>query len=703
MRARLADRPLFPEPKMRYRLTALNVALNVALGVALASANAFASDNPSPQLGSFGIALDNRDLSVKPGDDFDRYANGRWFDGYQLRDYDTRYGSFNALSDQAEEQTRAIIEALMARKDLKPGSDEQKVRDFYASYMDTAARDAAGIAPLKPTLARIAGIDSADELTAAFGRSGMDGTNSPVAGNVALDRKNPDRYLVGIGVGGLGLPDKDFYLNPEPRFVQIRAAYLEHVISMLGYAGITDAKTRAEAIIALETELAKQMWDRAQLRDRDKTYNLRTFAQLREEFPGYDWAAHFDAQGLLAPPAEVNVATPSAVGPILEIVSRTPLNVWRDYLAYHAVRNHAPMLSTEIDQAAFAFTGRMLQGQKAQKELWKRGVAAVGGIGGLGDAVGRMYVARHFKPEAKAAMDELVENLRTALRQNIGNLDWMGEATKTEAYRKLDTFLPKIGYTKRWRDYSKVTIVPGDLMANVLSVRRYLIDDQLRRLGTKPDREEWFMTPQTVNAYYNASFNEIVFPAGILQPPFFDLNADPAVNYGAIGGVIGHEMGHGFDDQGSKSDFAGVQRNWWTDEDRARFDARTKALVAQYNTYCPLEGHCVNGQLGLGENIGDLGGLSMAYTAYKLSLKGKPAPVIDGLTGDQRFFLAWAQVWKSKYRDEAMINQVKVGPHSPPQYRINGPLRNLNEWYQAFDVKPGDKLYLPPEQRVRIW
>ena len=681
----------------------------LALGLALvfAAPAAFASDTTSatakPLLGSFGIDLGNRDLSVKPGDDFDRYANGRWFDNYQLRDYDTRFGSFNALSDQAEEQVHAIVEELQARKDLKPGSDEQKVRDLYASYMDTAARDAAGIAPLKPTLARIAGIDSVAALTAAFGRAGIDGTSSPVGGGVTLDRKNPDRYLVSIGVGGLGMPDKDYYLNAEPRFVQIRAAYLEHVATMLGFAGVADAKPRAEAVIALETELAKRLWDRAQLRDRDKTYNLRSFAQLREEFPGYDWAAHFAAQGLQTP-AEVNVSTPSAVGPILdEVVAKTPLNVWRDYLTYHAVRNHAPMLSTDIDQAAFAFTGTVLQGQKTQRELWKRGVATVGGSGGLGDAVGRMYVARHFKPEAKAAMDDLVENLRTALRQNIETLDWMGDATKAEAYKKLGTFLPKIGYTQKWRNYGSVKIVPGDLIANVQSLRRYFVDDQNRRLGTRPDRAEWFMTPHTVNAYYNASFNEIVFPAGILQPPFFDVNADPAVNYGGIGGVIGHEMGHGFDDQGSKSDSAGIQRNWWTDEDRARFDTRTKALGAQYATYCPLEGQCVNGQLTMGENIGDLGGLSMAYTAYKLSLKGKEAPVIDGLTGDQRFFLAWAQVWKSKAREETILNRLKTDSHSPPQYRINGPLRNLNEWYKAFDVKPGDKLYMPPEQRVRIW
>ena len=680
----------------------------LALGLALvfAAPAAFAGDATSaaakPQLGSFGIDLGNRDLSVKPGDDFDRYANGRWFDSYQLRDYDTRFGSFNALSDQAEEQVHAIVEELQARKDLKPGSDEQKIRDLYASYMDTAARDAAGIAPLKPTLARIAGIDSIAALTAAFGRAGMDGTSSPVGGGVTLDRKNPDRYLVGIGVGGLGLPDKDYYLNAEPRFVQIRAAYLDHVATMLGFAGVADARPRAEAIIALETELAKRLWDRAQLRDRDKTYNLRTFAQLREEFPGYDWAAHFTAQGLQTP-AEVNISTPSAVGPIIDVVAKTPLNVWRDYLTYHAVRNHAPMLSTQIDEAAFAFTGTVLQGQKTQRELWKRGVVTVGGTGGLGDAVGRIYVARHFKPEAKAAMDDLVENLRAALRQNIETLDWMGDATKTEAYKKLGTFLPKIGYTRKWRDYGSVKVVPGDLIANVQSLRRYFVEDQNRRLGTKPDREEWFMTPHTVNAYYNASFNEIVFPAGILQPPFFDVSADPAVNYGAIGGVIGHEMGHGFDDQGSKSDYAGIQRNWWTDEDRARFDTRTKALGAQYATYCPLEGQCVNGQLTMGENIGDLGGLSMAYTAYKLSLKGKEAPVIDGLTGDQRFFLAWAQVWKSKAREETILNRLKTDSHSPPQYRINGPLRNLNEWYKAFDVKPGDKLYLPPEQRVRIW
>lgn len=692
--------------------------LALGLGLALAapygaaqSAQSTASapaTGPAPataaraQLGSFGIELGNRDMTVQPGDDFNRHANGTWYDNYVLKDHETRFGSFNELSDRAELQVKAIIEELAARSDLAPGSDEQKIRDLYASYMDAAARDAAGITPIRPILDRIAAIDSQAELTAAFGRAGMDGSAAPVGGGVGLDRKDPNRYLVGVGVGGLGLPDKDFYLNPDARFVQIRAAYIDHIERMLGFAGVADARRRAEAVMALETGLARQHWDRAALRDREKTYNLTSFDALQSQFPGYDWSAHFSAQGI-GIPAEVNVTTPSAVGPIVEIIGKTPLETWRDYLTFHTVDNHAPLLSTGIDQAAFAFSGTVLSGQRAQRELWKRGVSLVGGMQGLGDAVGRIYVARHFKPEAKVAMDALVENLRKALRQNIENLDWMGEATKVEAFKKLESFNPKIGYPTEWRDYSSISIVPGDLMANVLALRRFYTNDQNRRLGTVPDRDEWFMTPHTVNAYYNAVFNEIVFPAAILQPPFFDVNADPAVNYGAIGGVIGHEMGHGFDDQGSRSDWQGIQRNWWTDEDRARFDARTKALVEQYNRFCPLEGHCVNGQLALGENIGDLGGLSMAYTAYRMSLGGKEAPVLEGLTGDQRFFLAWAQIWKSKSREEAMINQVRVGPHSPPQFRINGPLRNLDAWYKAFNVTPDDELYLPEEERVRIW
>ena len=566
------------------------------------------------------------------------------------------------------------------------------------------ALDAAGIAPLRPVLARIAAIDTKDKLVAAFGNAGIDGSNTPLSLYLGTDRKDPDSYQVGLGVGGLGLPDRDYYLNPDARFVKIREAYVAHIQRMLGFAGVAeaDAKPRAEAILALETALAKPQWDRVKLRDRDKTYNVFTFAELQQKFPGYDWAAQLRAQEM-PQPERLNISTPDVVQPVIDIVNATPLATWRDYLAFHAIDGNAGLLSTQIDEASFAFNGKVLNGQKAQREDWKRAVALVGARNSLGEALGELYVARYFKPEAKAAMDQLVENLRAALRSNIERIDWMGDATKTEAYRKLSTFRPKIGYPSKWKDYSSVSIRPDDLLGNAIALREFNRADQNRRIGQKTDREEWGMTPQTVNAYYNSAFNEIVFPAAILQPPFFDVNADPAVNYGGIGAVIGHEMGHGFDDQGSKSDADGIQRNWWTDEDRARFEQRTKALGAQYDAYCPLDGQCVNGGLTMGENIGDLGGLSMAYTAYQLSLDGKHAPVIDGLTGDQRFYLAWAQVWKGKYRDEALLNLIKTNPHSPVMYRANGPLRNLDAWYKAFDVKPGDAMYLPPEQRVRIW
>ncbi|MBF6026097.1 M13 family metallopeptidase [Lysobacter niastensis] len=682
----------------------LSLGLAVALG--LVSAISIAADRPAgkgkPQLGDFGVDLSARDLSVKPGDDFNRYVSGTWLKTYELKDYETSYGSFNQLRDRAEEQVHGLVEDLQRRSDLKTGSNGQKVRDYYASYMDRTARDAAGIAPLQPVLGRIAAIDTKAELIAAFANADLDASATPVRLGIELDRKNPDQYLVGLNVGGLGLPDKDYYLNQDARFVTIREAYVQHIQRMLAFAGVSDGKARAEQVLALETALAKPQWERAKRRDRDKTYNVSTFAQLQAQFPAYDWAAHLRAQEMPLP-ERVNVVTPDAVQPVLDVIAATPLPVWRDYLTFHAIDGNAELLSRAIDDASFQFNGKVIGGQKAQKDDWKRAVAVVGAKEGLGDAVGEMYVARYFKPESKVAMDQLVKNLRAALRQNIQQLDWMSEATKAEAYHKLETFRPKIGYPDKWTDFNSVTIVPNDLVANSIAMRRFNRADQNRRVGQKTDRDEWRMTPQTVNAYYNSTFNEIVFPAAILQPPFFDVHADAAVNYGGIGAVIGHEMGHGFDDQGSKSDFAGVQRNWWTDEDRARFDARTKVLGSQYDSYCPLEGQCVNGALTMGENIGDLGGISMAYTAYQLSLNGKPAKVIDGLTGDQRFFLAFGQIWKGKYRDESLLTLIKTNPHSPGMYRANGPVRNFDPWYQAFNVKPGDALYLPPEQRVRIW
>ena len=536
--------------------TLLTIALASALaaGTGMAVSNAYAADGAAtPKMGTFGIDLSARDTSVKPGDDFNRYVSGHWLDTYKLKDYETNFGSFNALRDESEAQTRQIFDAISKRTDLKPGSNEQKVRDYYNSFMNRDARNAAGIAPLKPVLDRISAINSMPALVKAFGESGVEGTSSPIGAGVGLDAKNPDRYLVGIGVGGFGLPDKDYYLNQDPRFVGIRAAYVEHIQKMLGFNGITDAKARAEAILALETELAKATWDRAELRNRDKTYNLTKFADLARLYPGYDWSAQLKAQGLPIP-EEVNIRTPSAVGPIIAIINKTPLNVWRDYLTFNAIDNNAGLLSQEIDDAAFAFNGTVLSGQKAQRDDWKRAIGMAGGGQGLGDAVGQIYVAQFFKPESKIAMDELVANLRLALRQNLSKIDWMGDATKTEAYKKLDSFRPKVGYPSKWRDYSSVSITPDNLMTNVLAMRKYYRDDQNSRLGKKTDRDEWFMTPQTVNAYYNPGFNEIVFPAAILQAPFFDVNADPAVNYGAIGAVIGHEMGHGFDDQGSQFD-----------------------------------------------------------------------------------------------------------------------------------------------------
>jgi len=678
--------------------------LGLSVAIALCTSIGFAADAaaPAPKIGTFGVDLSSRDMSVKPGDDFNRFASGHWLDTYQLKDYQVSFGSFTSLREDSEAQTRQIFDALAKRTDLAPGSNEQKVRDYYNSFMDRDARNAAGITPLKPVLDKIAAINSMPALVKAFAESDVDGTNAPIGAGVSLDRKNPDRYLIGVGVGGYGLPDKDYYVNPEPRFVTIRAAYVEHIQKMLGFAGVTDGKARAQAIFDLEAALAKETWDRAQMRDRDKTYNLTKFADLSKLYPGYDWAAAFKAQGLPIP-EEVNVNTPSSVSPIIAIVNKTPLSVWRDYLTFNAVNGNAGLLSKEIDDAAFAFNGTILSGQKAQRDDWKRAGGLVGGSQGLGDAVGQVYVSKFFTPESKAAMDALVANLRVALRQNLSKIDWMGDTTKAEAYKKLDSFRPKIGYPGKWKDYSSVNIVPNNLMANVLAMRQFYVNDENARIGKKTDRDEWFMTPQTVNAYYNGTFNEIVFPAAILQPPFFDAHADPAVNYGAIGAVIGHEMGHGFDDQGSKSDWQGIQQNWWTDEDRARFETRVKALGAQYNTFCPLEKICVNGALTMGENIGDLGGLSMAYTAYHLSLNGKEAPIINGLTGDQRFFMAYAQIWKTKYRDEALVNQIKSDPHSPGMYRANGSVRNFDPWYKAFDVKPGDKMYLKPEERVRIW
>ena len=655
----------------------------------------------APELGSFGVDLSHQDNNVKPGDDFFRYANGKWLDSFELPADRSNYGSFTVLGDRSDQRVRSIIDDLSATEPAQE-SIEQKISDYYLSYMNTELLNEKGISPLLDGLAAIANIGSVEQLTQAFGRSDLDVTATPFNFGVTADRADPDRHQLVMVAGGISLPDRDYYLLDTEQYQDVRAEYVLHIQRMLDFADIENSAEKAEAILALETQIAEVLWPRADRRNRDLTYNPMTYAEFKAEYTGMDWDAFFAAAGI-ENITDLNVFYPSAMSPIIDMVSNAPLESWKSYLSYQLIANNASVLSEEIDNESFHFYSTVLNGVPEQRQRWERGVARVGALNSLGEAVGQVYVSRHFPESAKAQMDELVENLRSAIAQSITGLDWMGEETKAEAHLKLNSFRPKIAYPDEWKDLSAIAISRGNLFENAQSVRVFNYYDNINRLGQPTNREEWGMTPQTVNAYYNPSFNEIVFPAGILQPPFFDPNADAAVNYGGIGAVIGHEMGHGFDDQGSKSDYKGVQRNWWTDADRENFDQLTQALAEQYDKYEPVPGYFVDGNFTLGENIGDVGGLSLAYRAYQMSLNGEEAPIIDGLTGDQRFFLSWAQVWQRKYRDEALIQRLSSDPHSPSEFRVNGVVRNFDEWYEAFDVQPGDELYLPPEQRVRIW
>ncbi len=656
---------------------------------------------PTPELGSFGIDLSNQDASVRPGDDFFRYANGRWLDSFELPADRSDYGSFSVLADRSDQRVRSIIEYLA---DLEPalGSIEQKINDYFQSYMDTDRLNELGMDPLLPGLAAVDAIADREQLVAAFGRAQLDNTASPFAFFIGADRSDPDRHQLVLTLSGLSLPDRDYYLLDTGDYQRVRGEYLAHIARILDFAGIPDSAARAEAILALETGIAEHMWPRAERRNRDLTYNPMSFAEFSAAWPDFDWDTYFDAAGVSGLDS-LNVNYPSAMAPVIALVNETPLEDWKSYLGYRLIADSASVLSEEIDQEAFHFYSTVLRGVPEQRERWERGVARVGSLSSLGEAVGQIYVERHFPESAKRQMQELVENLRGALRQSIEQNDWMGPLTREEAYRKLEAFRPKIAYPDVWQDLSAIEISRESLFDNARNVREFRYREEIARLGQPTDREEWGMTPQTVNAYYNPSFNEIVFPAGILQPPFFDPAADAAVNYGGIGAVIGHEMGHGFDDQGSKSDWAGVQRNWWTDEDRANFEDQATVLAEQYAVFEPVPGYFIDGRFTLGENIGDVGGVSLAYRAYHMSLDGEEPPVIDGLTGDQRFFLAWAQVWQRKYREDALIQRLTSDPHSPAEFRVNGVVRNFDAWYEAFDVQPEDDLYLPPEERVTIW
>ncbi|QBF83837.1 M13 family peptidase [Shewanella maritima] len=650
------------------------------------------------ELGSFGVDLSARNESVKPGDDFFMYASGTWYDNFEMPADKTRYGAFNALAERSEERVKEIINDITNRKDLN--AEEQLIADFYHAYMDTDTINKLGITPVKPILNDINNIKSIDDLTRIFGQSWLTNAESPIGGGMWFNRLDPNKYELSLGAGGLGMPDRSYYLDDSERFVDIRKAYVDHIAAMLAFAGIKDGKERAQAILDLEIKIAEGHWPREKRRNRDLTLNQIKREQLNTQYAGFNWDLFFEQTGYKVP--QVNVAQPEPIKAMISLINNEPLNVWQDYLTFHTLSNNAGLLSEDVYNESFAFFGKTLSGQEQPRPRWKRAVTEMSGTQSLGFAIGKVYVARYFPESSKQQMAELVENLRTALGQRIDGLDWMSDETKVNARAKLAAFTPKIGYPDVWQEFDGLELSNDDLVGNIQNLRKYFHDQSVERELQKTDRNRWGMTPQRVNAYYNSSFNEIVFPAAILQPPFFDPNADPAVNYGGIGAVIGHEMGHGFDDQGSKSDANGIQRNWWTDADRAAFEAKADMLAAQYSQYEPIPDNFVNGRNSLGENIGDVGGLAMAYHAYKLSLNGKEAPIIDGLTGDQRFFLAWAQVWKEKRTEQSMLSQLRAGTHAPGRYRALAP-RNHDAWYKAFDVKPGDKLYLPEDQRVRIW
>ena len=662
-----------------------------------ATAPTVASEGQSAILGSFGIATENMDRTVQPGDNFYEFVNGGWLQKTEIPADRSRYGVFSVLADQAEKRVRGIIES--AANSENPSADEKRIGDFYNAYLNMERIETLGLAPIQDDLDRIRAATTKDDIINLMADAGM-GLAAPVSPYVYIDAKENDKYIVYFTQSGLSLPNRDYYFDESEKGQAILAGYKTLAQTMLTEAGVENAESRAQGIMAFETALAEGHWSRVKQRDRELTYNKMSLAELTESAPGIDWADMLDAVGLGGQDTVV-VREKSAVINAAKVFADTPVEVLKDYLTVSLMNAHSAYLPKRIDDAQFEFYGKTLRGQEEQRPRWKRAVSSVNGT--LGEVVGKVYVAEHFPPASKAQMNALVENVRCSFNTGINELDWMADETKEQAQYKLKKFNPKIGYPDRWETYDGLNVDADDLIGTVQSARKWEWEDSIGQLGQPIDRDEWGMTPQTVNAYYNSILNEIVFPAAILDAPFFDPAADPAVNYGGIGAVIGHEMGHGFDDQGRKSDGDGIQRDWWTPEDAEAYKARAKALAEQYSEFEPLPGENLDGNLGLGENIGDLTGVTMAYEAYKRSLGGKEAPVIDGYTGDQRFFMAWAQVWAIKWREESLSAQIKNGPHSPGEFRANGIVRNLQPWYDAFDVKPGDAMYIPPEQRVKIW
>ncbi len=651
------------------------------------------------RLGQWGIDTDGMDRNVRPGEDFFGYVNGTWAATTQIPADRSSYGGFALLRDLSEARLRKQLEGY-AVGDPATDGDAAKIAAMYRGFMDEAAIEARGIAPLQPRLDAIGQASSKDDVAVLMGQQNGGFGSSFFTASVSDDARNPDFYALYLNQSGLGLGDREMYL--DPKFAPQRERYEAYIAEMLELAGWQEATKNAASILAMETRIAQAHWKRAESRDRDKTYNPMTLAELQAKAPGFPWGSFMQAAGIDKAERAV-VRQDTAFPKLAAIFAESDLDTLKAWQAFSAVDEAAPLLSSALVDAHFEFRSKFLSGQPEQRDRWKRGVALAESA--MGEAIGRDYVKLYFPADAKAKMDDLVANVKEAMRARLNALEWMGADTRTEALAKLDTFGLKIGHPDEWRDYSGLVVENGDLFGNAQRARRFEWDYRRKRIGQEVDDAEWGMTPQTVNAYYSPVKNEIVFPAAILQPPFFDPDADPAVNYGAIGGVIGHEIIHGFDDQGRKSDGAGVLRNWWTAADAEKFEVEAEKLGAQYEAYefAALPGMQINGRGAMGENIGDLGGVTIALEAYRRSLGGKPAPVIDGFTGEQRLFMGWAQVWRTLWRDDALRQQLVNGPHSPGQIRAFAPLRNIDAWYDAFGITQADPLWIAPEDRVRIW
>jgi len=646
-----------------------------------------------------GVILKNMDTLVKPGDNFDAYVNGNWAKSNKIPADKASIGVGQIIDDKAQEDVKAIIENS-SKGNFANGSDEQKIGDFYEAFMNVRTRDKKGINPLIPEFKKIDAIANYSDLAEYFGVANKYGNIIPFQIGVIEDFKDPTQYMLFTWQGGLGLPDREYYFLEDSKSKEIRSKYVIHIAKMLELGNVENSTKLATQIMALETLMASNHMKKELTRDYGKLYNKYAIKDLNKLMPDFDWDSMLKSAGI---PNQKNITITQVeyIKSLNTIIKKTPLETWKNYLKWSTINGATSSLSTALQDENFEFYGKVMYGIEKQKPLWRRGVQAVNN--NLGEIVGKVYVEKHFSPESKEHVTILVKNLLKAYEESIKKLDWMSPETKKQALEKVSKFTIKVGYPDKWRDYSKLKVIKGDLYGNIQRATEFEYNRQINKLGKPVDRTEWGMTPQTVNAYYNPTQNEIVFPAAILQAPFFDSNVEDAVNYGGIGAVIGHEIGHGFDDQGSTFDGEGMMRNWWTAKDLAAFKLRTKALVAQYNEFKVFPDLNVNGEFTQGENIGDLGGLSIALKAYKTSLNGKDSPVLDGFTGEQRLFIGWAQSWLNKDREETLRNQIASDPHSPPKFRVNGVVRNIPEFYKAFNVKPTDSLYLAPEKRVRIW